>query len=104
MCNQVFRPLGIIMTVLGLYFLFSPIIAILKFIPLVGYFLGAFVSFAAFLFALVVGVAVSTLTIGLAWLRYRPLIGIPLLLVTGGIIYLSMTMGAGSAAVAAKLI
>ena len=74
---------GIVGTIAGLWMLFSPIIALLKFIPLVGWLLGAIVSFAAFLFALVVGLTLASLTIAIAWLVFRPLIGITFLALVG---------------------
>ena len=67
--------------------MFSPIIALLKWIPLVGWLLGGLVSVAAFIFALVVGGTLACLMIAIAWVFFRPLIGIPLLLATGAGIY-----------------
>ena len=78
--NSIMRIGGIVGTIAGLWMLFSPIIALLKFIPLVGWLLGAIVSFAAFLFALVVGLTLASLTIAIAWLVFRPLIGGTMLL------------------------
>lgn len=76
---MIIRPLGIVLTDLGLYLLFSPIIALLTWIPLVGWLLGGVVAIAAIVFSLVVGTVVSLLVIALAWLVYRPLIGCLLL-------------------------
>lgn len=87
--NNVLRPTGVIMTILGFYLLFSPVIALLHFIPLVGALLGSFAAFAAFIFALLVGSTLSCLTIAIAWVFFRPLIGIPLLCLTAGGIYLA---------------
>lgn len=81
--GKVFRPLGIAGSVFGWYCLFAPIIALLKWIPLVGWLLGGLVALAAFLFALVVGLTTSILVIAVAWVFFRPLIGIPLLLAVG---------------------
>lgn len=85
---KVFRPLGILCTIFGLYFLFSPVIQLLKWIPLVGWLLGGLVSIAAAIFAVIVGLTVSCLVIAVAWVFFRPYIGIPLLLATGTGIYL----------------
>ena len=71
------------MTVFGIWLLFSPIIALLNWIPLVGALLGSLVSFAAFIFALFVGVIVSVFVIAVARVFFRPLIGIPLLAFAG---------------------
>lgn len=87
--NNVLRPTGVVFTIIGLYLLFSPVIALLNFIPLVGALLGSFAAFAAFIFALLVGSTLSCLTIAIAWLFFRPLIGIPLLCLTAGGIYLA---------------
>jgi hypothetical protein len=64
----------------GMLLLFSPLISLLKWIPLVGYLLAHVASFIASLFSFVFAVTFSSLTIGLAWLYYRPKYGIPLLL------------------------
>jgi hypothetical protein len=87
--NKVIRSCGILFTILGFFCLFSPIIALLNFIPLVGALLGSVAGFAAFVFSLIVGLTLSSLTIGLAWVFFRPLIGIPLLCLTAGGIYLA---------------
>ena len=78
-----FRWLGIILCIIGHYLLFSPIINILGMIPLVGWLLSGIVAIAAAIFAFVVGLTLSVLTIAIAWVFFRPLIGIPLLLAVG---------------------
>ena len=55
----------------------------MKWIPLVGWLLGGVVAFAAAIFALIVGVVISSLVIALAWIFYRPLYGILLLTLMG---------------------
>jgi len=87
--NKVIRACGMLGTIFGLFLLFSPILALLRWIPLVGFLLGSVAGFAAFIFSLVVGLTLSSLTIGLAWVFFRPLIGIPLLCLTAGGIYLA---------------
>ena len=67
----------------GIWLLFSPIIALLNWIPLVGALLGGLVSVAAFIFALLVGIIVSVFVIAVAWVFFRPLVGIPLLAFAG---------------------
>lgn len=83
MAARVIRPCGIIFTIIGLFLLFMPVIALLKWIPLVGWLLGGIVSVAAFVFALVVGTVISCLVIAIAWVFYRPLIGVSLLVLVG---------------------
>jgi hypothetical protein len=85
--NKVFRPMGIVACIAGFYMLFAPIIKLLAYIPLVGWLLSSIVSLAAFIFALVVGATVSCLVIAVAWVVFRPHIGIPLLLLVGTSIY-----------------
>ncbi len=50
---------------------------------------------AAFVFALVVGLIVSCLVIAMAWIFYRPLLGISLLLLTGVSVFLIFYMSGG---------
>jgi hypothetical protein len=83
----VIRPLGIILSVLGWYLLFAPIIGLIAWIPLVGSLLSTIVAFAAFIFSLIVGTTVACLILALAWLVFRPLYGVILLTVTGVGIY-----------------
>ena len=83
-----FRWAGIILCILGLYFLFSPIISLLDMIPFVGWLLSGVVAVAAIIFAVVVGLTLSLLTIAIAWLVFRPLIGVSLLALVGISTYL----------------
>lgn len=76
------RPVAIFLTMLGFYLLFSPIIAILSWIPLVGSLLGAVFAFAAAIFAFILGGTIACLVLGTAWLVFRPLYGTLLLVVT----------------------
>lgn len=80
---KVIRPVGILITIIGLFFLFMPVIKLLQWIPLVGWLLGGVVAFAAFVFALIVGTVISCLVIAIAWVFYRPLIGVLMLTLVG---------------------
>ena len=82
------RPLGIFLCIFGHYLLFSPIIKLLDMIPFVGWLLSGLVAVAAIIFAIVVGLTLSVLTIAIAWVFFRPLIGIPLLLIVAASTYL----------------
>ena len=75
----VIRVLGTIFCILGLYLLFSPVIQILSFVPLVGALLSSVLAYAALIFAVLVGLTLSLAALGLAWLFYRPAIGLTLL-------------------------
>jgi len=79
--------------VLGHFLLFSPIIALLHWIPLVGWLLGGIVMFAALLFALVWGTAVFLTIMCLAWLVFRPLFGLLCLAGVCGLMYMTFTVG-----------
>ena len=58
-------------------------------IPLVGWLMSWIVALAAVIFAVIVGLTLSVLTIAIAWVFFRPLIGIPLLLIVGVSVYLT---------------
>ena len=83
-----FRWLGVFLCIFGHYLLFAPIINILNMIPFVGWLLSWIVAIAAVIFAIVVGLTLSVLTIAVAWVFFRPLIGIPLLIVVGASTYM----------------
>lgn len=81
--TNMIRLLGIIAAVAGLWFIFTPIIVILKWVPLIGLFLGGVAQLASFLFALLAGVSVSLFVISLAWLFYRPFLSLSMLAISG---------------------
>ena len=91
--EKLVRPGGILLSVLGWYFFFAPIIALLSWIPLVGTLLGFVAKLAALIFALVVGTTFACLILGLAWLFFRPVIGVSLLSVVGVGIYFIFFLG-----------
>ena len=77
--GKCFRFLGIFLCILGHYMLFAPIINLLNMIPFVGWLLSWIVAVAAVIFAVLVGLTLSVLTIAIAWVYFRPMIGYPLL-------------------------
>jgi len=87
--TTVIRWVSWFMMVLGHFLLFSPIIALLSWIPLVGWLLGGILTFAAAVFALVWGTAVFFTILTLAWLVFRPLFGLLCLTLVGGLMYLT---------------
>lgn len=91
--TKVLRVSGWLMLWLGIYLLFSPIIYTLSWIPLVGYFLSTGFGLVACLFALILSIVLSLLTIAIAWIAYRPLFGLLLLgavaLLVGVIVFVS---------------
>ena len=82
------RWVGILLCIFGFYGLFAPVIQLLNMIPFVGWLLSWIVAVAAVIFAVVVGLTLSVLTIAVAWVFFRPLIGIPLLLIVAASTYL----------------
>jgi hypothetical protein len=64
---------------LGQYLLFAPIIATLQWIPFVGMLIAQGVSCVVLIFTFLTAVIFTSLTIGLAWLYYRPLYGLAFL-------------------------
>jgi hypothetical protein len=89
-----FRWTSWFMSVIGHYCLFSPIIALFAWIPLVGGLLSGVVAFAAGVFALIWASMLHFLIMGVSWLVYRPLYGILLLAGVGAGVAI-LTLGDG---------
>ena len=86
-----FRWLSWLMSVIGHCLIFSPVIHLLAWIPLVGKLLAAVVLFAVIILALVWATMLHFLILGISWLVYRPLYGLLMLsLVAVGIALLSI--------------
>ena len=79
----VFRIIGVLLVIAGLKMFFNILTILLKVLP----FLASIMNFGVGLVCNIVGIAWSLIVIALAWLFYRPLIGIALLVVAGGLIY-----------------
>jgi len=89
------------MSVIGHYLLFSPVIALFAWIPLVGGLLSGVLAFAAGVFAFIWASMLHFFIMGVSWLVYRPLFGILMLAGVGvGIGILSMGDGKAIAAAA----
>lgn len=78
---------GFILMLIGLNLLFKPLSVVADVLPIAGDIVGA----GSFLIALLLTVPLSFVTIAIAWIVYRPLLGILLLLVSGGAGYLVIT-------------
>jgi len=89
MLTWILRIGGFLAMAIGLAMVFSPLTAVADVIPFVGSLVGAGVA----LFAGLVSIAMSSLTIGLAWLFYRPMIGVPMLLIAGVCLFLVFKAG-----------
>ena len=79
----VLRLVGILLIVGGFKNIFNIITAILKVLP----FLGNIANLGVGLVSWVLGIAWSLIVIAIAWLFYRPVLGILLLAVAGGLIW-----------------
>ena len=77
--TKCFRYLSWFMNIGGHYLLFSPIISLLNWIPLVGSLLAGVFAVAAFIFSLVWGSFLHFAVLGVSWIVYRPLYGCLLL-------------------------
>ena len=80
MLTWLLRAGGFLMMLVGLVLVFRPIAVFGSVIPFLGSLLGAGLG----AFAFFVATSLSLLTIALAWIAYRPLVGIGLLVVAGG--------------------
>jgi hypothetical protein len=63
----------------GYYLLFSPIITLISWIPLIGGLLSYVLALAAAIIGFVLGSVNFTIVFALAWIRYRPILGVLLL-------------------------
>jgi hypothetical protein len=78
----ILRAGGFLVMFLGLTLMFKPIAVFGDVIPIVGTLLGAGLA----VFAGAVAAALSLITIAISWLAFRPLVGIALLLLAGGVV------------------
>lgn len=81
----ILRLVGFVGMTFGIFLIFKPLEVVADVLPI----LGTLVGVGTGLFAVVTGACLSILTIALAWLAFRPLVGIPLLiLVVAGFVWL----------------
>jgi hypothetical protein len=86
----ILRAVGFFMMFLGMFLIFRPIAVFADFFPLFGTMLGAGIGLFAFLGA----AALSFITIALAWVFVRPVLGIAMLLIALGAVIWLMRVGA----------
>lgn len=79
----VLRVLGIILVCTSLKMIFDILVTLLKVLP----FLANILNWGVSLICNIIGVAWSFIIIGLAWVFYRPLLGITLLVIAGALIF-----------------
>jgi hypothetical protein len=69
---------------IGFMMLVRPLKVVADVLP----FAGELVGFASGLIMLLVAGAISFVTIGIAWLVYRPVLGVTMLVIAGGLVFL----------------
>jgi Transmembrane protein 43 len=79
----VLRGVGFLLMAMGIGMILKPLAILASVLPILGDIVGAGTGIIAFLLAGVM----SFITIAIAWIFYRPLLGIALLLVAGGAVY-----------------
>ncbi len=84
-CSRIFAW---VLNMIGHFLLFSPIIKLLAWIPLVGWLLAAIIKFAAVIFAVIWGSLMHLVVMCVAWIVYRPLIGTIMLVGIGITLYI----------------
>jgi hypothetical protein len=85
----ILRLVGFIMMMIGITMVFKPLTVVADVLPILGDILGLGIG----IFAGIVSLALSLLTISIAWVFYRPLIGIPLLIIAVGLIAVFFVIG-----------
>jgi hypothetical protein len=78
----ILRGIGFALMFFGLLLFFRPLSTLLDVVPV----LGDLFSLGVALFAAIVSLALSGVTIGVAWIVHRPLLGVPLLVVGVGLV------------------
>lgn len=86
--TKCFRWLSWMMSVLGHYLLFSPIIKLLAWIPLLGWLFSTIFAWAVGIFAVIWASMLHLAILGIAWIFYRPLFGFLMLLGVASIVVL----------------
>ena len=77
----ILRAVGFVVMFIGLAMIFNPLVVLADVLPFLGNLLGAGVS----IFAFAVSMLLSLLTIAIAWVFYRPVLGISLLVIGVGV-------------------
>ena len=85
----ILRVVGAILVMLGLKLLVAPLVVVADVMPLLGSIVGAGTG----LVTILLGVAWALLIISIAWLRFRPIIGIRMIAVAGTLIALLYAKG-----------
>ncbi len=94
MKRWLFRFLGFMLMYIGMGMVFRPLSVLADVIPILGTIVGKGTGFVAFIIAAIC----SLVTIAIAWIAYRPILAISLLVVAGGCIYLFISKKKAAAA------
>jgi hypothetical protein len=81
------RFLGFIVMMIGLNLIFKPLSVLADVVP----FLGSLVGVGTGLIAFLIAISISFTVIAIAWVFFRPLLGIGLLVVAGAAAYVIIT-------------
>ena len=84
MKRWIFRFIGFFLMYIGMSMVFKPLSVLADVIPFLGTIVGKGTSFVAFIIAAIF----SLITIAIAWIAYRPIISISLLVIAGICIFL----------------
>jgi hypothetical protein len=84
----VLRGIGFLVMAVGIGMVFRPLVVVADVVPFLGNLLGAGVG----VFAALIAGGLSLVTIAIAWLAYRPLLGISLLVVAGVLFFLLFSL------------
>lgn len=85
----ILRLVGTLLCVIGFGAILKPISAITSFVPILGSIVGAAVGLVSF----VLGLCLSLIVIAIAWIRFRPILGICLLAIVGVLVVFLITRG-----------
>ena len=89
MLTWILRGVGFVLMTIGLAMVGGPLAVLADVLP----FLGDFLRMGIFLFAALVAASLSLVTIALAWLAYRPVLGVALLIAAVVIIVFAKRLG-----------
>ena len=84
MKRWIFRLIGFLLMFIGMSMVFRPLSVLTDVIPFIGTIVGKGTGFVAFIIAAIC----SLVTIAVAWIAYRPILAISLLVLAGGCLYL----------------
>ncbi len=75
------RLASILMCIISFWFILMPFGKLLAIIPLMGWLLSALYSIASFVFSIVAGGTLAFFVMAIAWLWFRPLLGVGYLII-----------------------